>query len=217
MNGLAGLVAYVPAREKLFSVRGGNHQLIDSALFQSKGIYESSTCQSSQHRIQRHQKQITTVIASEKSMELYAKQESLGKFDIVILAAPLQQCQIQFLVESPLGLDELVLHEMPLGGTIENHDPNDIAFDKPSSTNNVATNEHGQHLFAPSLPQSATEPYTSVVTTVVSNATLNTSHFGLEDNEPLPQSIFVSEHGKLLEGITALTILSIEEGLLKSF
>jgi len=225
MNGLVGLVAYVPVGGKLFSVEGGNYQLMEVALEQSNAVYDNSTCasQQQQQRVQRRTKQITTVVASENYMTLYSNQESLGKFDIVILAAPIQQCRIQFLVESPMGLDTSVLHEMPLGGTVENRDAeeDDMLYYGASSNedNGVVANnnEHGQHLFASSLPPSATLPYTSVITTVVSNATLNASHFGLRENDTLPRSILVSERGKSLEGITTLTILSIEKGLMKTF
>lgn len=215
MNGLVGLVAYVPAGGELFCIKGGNHQLMESALWQAKKIYDSSNCKSSenQQRIQMHQRKISTVVASESSLELYEGTESLGKFDVVILAAPLQQARIQFLVENPMGMDVDTLHEMPLGGMKENLDTED-------NPQNIATsnNEHGQHLFASSLPPSATIPYTSVVTTLVSNATINTAYFGLQD-ENVPRSILVSERGKLFEGdgITTLTILSEEHGLIKTF
>ncbi|KAL3764237.1 hypothetical protein ACHAWU_004049 [Discostella pseudostelligera] len=214
MNGLVGLAAYISAVGNVFSIEGGNHQLMESALLQAAGVYDKSSCSTttSQVRIQRHQNIITTVVASENSMELFEGTESLGNFDIVILAAPLQQCRIQFLVRSPMGFDDAVLHEMPLGGLKENLDVEDI-----SSSSEVVSNEHGGHLFAAPLPASATIPYTSVVTTLVSNATLNATHFGLRDVELLPQSVFVSERGKRIEGITTLTILSIEKGLVKTF
>jgi len=224
MNGLVGLVAYVPVGGKLFSVEGGNYQLMEVALEQSNAVYDNSTCATQQQqRVQRRTKQITTVVANENSMTLYSNQESLGKFDIVILSAPIQQSRIQFLVESPMGLDTSVLHEMPLSGTVENRDAeeDDMLYYAASSNKDngvvVNNNEHGQHLFASSLPPSATLPYTSVITTVVSNATLNASHFGLREGDTLPQSILVSERGKSFEGITTLTILSIEKGLMKTF
>jgi len=219
MNGLVGLVSYVPANGggELFSIEGGNHLLMESALWQAREIYNTSFCtstspSSNKPRIQRYQKTITTVVAREKYMELYAEGfELLGQFDIVILAAPLQQCRIQFL-QSGLAMDASILHEMPLGGLKENLDSEDSSEDRKS-----ATNEHGEHLFASSLPSSATTPYTSVFTTLVSNATLNATHFGLQDDEIWPRSILVSERGKAFEGITTLTILSAEQGLIKTF
>eukprot|EP00970_Alexandrium_tamarense_P010342 scaffold2071_cov190-Alexandrium_tamarense.AAC.34 len=194
----------------LFSIEGGNHKLMDSALYQAAKLYESSKCEPKQ-RIQRHQKQITAVVSDENSMELLSNEESLGTFDIVILAAPLQQSRIQFLTYSPMALDRSILYPMPLGGV---HDNLDSEEDDAASSGN---NEHGQRSFALPLPSSATTPYTSVVSTVVSNATLNGTHFGLSNNEPWPRSILVSERGKLLEGITTLTILSADAGLIKTF
>ena len=211
MNGLVGLVAYVPVGGELFSIKGGNYQLMESALYQANAIYDSSSCsaqkqQQRKQRIKRYQKTITTVVASENSMELYAQgSESLGKYDIVILAAPIQQCRIQFLVESPMGMDSATLHEMPLGGVKENLD----SEDEPS-LHNATTNEDGENLFAKPLTSSATVSYTSVVTTLVSNATLNATYFGLDDGV-WPRSILVSERGKLLTGITTLTILSMDK------
>ena len=227
--GLVGLVSYVPVGGDLFSIKGGNYKLMESALYQAKHLYGSSNCHpsssksSSSSRIQRHQKQITTVVSDENSMELWSHQESLGKFDIVLLAAPLQQCRIHFLIQSPM--DQLVLHPMPLGGMHENPDFEDEDMETSStsssfsfsSSSKVLNNEHGELSFPPPLPTSATTPYTSVVTTVVSNVTFNASHFGLNENEQWPRSILVSERGKLLEEITTLTILSIDKGLVKTF
>ena len=212
MNGLVGLVAYVPTSGDLFSVKGGNHKLMESALYQSRRLYEAApSCNRSRQRIERKQKQITTVISDGETMELLSNEESLGKYDIVILAAPLQQCRIQFLTHNPMGMDPSVLHPMPLGGIHENIDNEDRA--DTSSINN----EHGDLTFATPLPSSATTPYTSVVTTIISNATINATHFGLGENEPLPRTILVSERGKMLEGITTLRIISMEKGLVKIF
>lgn len=213
MNGLVGLAAYISAVGEVFSIEGGNYQLMESALHQANQIYDTSSCSSPGRRVQRIQKLITTVVASENSMELFEGTVSLGNFDIVILAAPLQHCRIQFLVKSPMGLDSAVLHTMPLGGLKENLESDEGT----SSSSKFANYEHGQHLFASPLPPSATTPYTAVVTTIVSNATLNATHFGLRDNESWPQTVFVSERGKLAEGITTLTILSIQNGLVKTF
>ena len=213
MNGLVGLVSYVPSSGELFSVKGGNNKLIESALHQARRLYETtSTCKHSKQRIHRQQKQITTVISNGDTMELLSNEESLGEFDIVILAAPLQQCRIQFLIQNPMGMDSSILHPMPLGGVhanVDNEDDADIA--------GRITNEHGELVFAVPLPSSATSSYTSVVTTIISNATINASHFGLDNNEPLPRTILVSERGKMLEGITTLRVISAQKGLIKIF
>ena len=216
MNGLVGLVAYVPSSGELFSVKGGNNKLMESALRQSRRLYETtSTCKQSKQRIQRQQKQVTTVISNGDTMELLSDEVSLGEFDIVILAAPLQQSRVQFLIQNPMGMDSSILHPMPLGGVHANVDNEDVV-DKAGRTNTI-NNEHGDLAFAATLPSSATSPYTSVVTTIISNATINTSHFGLDNNEPLPRTILVSERGKMLEGITTLRIISLEKGLVKIF
>lgn len=235
MNGLVGLVSYVPVGGELFRVKGGNHRLMESALQQARRSYEMSPgCwgddddedndrpSSPRRRVRRHQRRITTVVSGNDSMTLYEDNTLLGKYDIVILAAPLQQCRIRFLMESPMGLDGSVLHDMPLSGIKENPDniseeDGEESLSLSSSFTFTNNNEHGQHLFASSLPPSATTPYTSVVTTVVSNATVNKTHFGLRDDEPFPRSVLVSERGKALEGITTLTILSTNRGLIKTF
>ena len=54
------------------------------------------------------------------------------------------------------------------------------------------------------------------MTTIISNVTLNSTHFGIND-EHWPRSILVSERGKSLEGITTVTILSAERRLVKIF
>jgi len=216
MNGLVGLVAYVPTSGELFSVKGGNNKLMQSALYQSRILYESaSACKESKERIQRKQAKVTAVISNGETMELLSNEDSLGEFDIVILAAPLQQCRIQFLTHNPMGMDSSILHPMPLGGVHDNIDNEDMVDE--SGQTNAINNEHGDLLFAAPLPPSATSPYTPVVTTIISNATINASHFGLDDNEPLPRSILVSERGKMLEGITTLRIISKEKGLIKIF
>ena len=61
MNGLVGLVSYVPANGgDLFSIKGGNHLLMESALWQAREIYNTSSCTSistssnNRERIQRY-------------------------------------------------------------------------------------------------------------------------------------------------------------------
>ena len=208
MNGIVGLVAYVPVGGELFSIKGGNYQLMQSALHQGNKIYDSSSChtqqtEQKQQRIQRYQNTITTVVASENSMELYSDEsESLGKYDVVILAAPIQQSRIQFLVESPMGMDAATLHEMPLGGVKENIDTKDDSSLYKDST----TNEDGEHLFAKPLTSSAIVPYTSVVTTLVSNATLNATYFGLDNGALLINDSMVFDTRLLGEGNQHTTI-----------
>jgi prenylcysteine oxidase/farnesylcysteine lyase len=246
MNGFVGLVSYVPAGENVFSVRGGNHRLMESALRQARWTYGNSTCggPTPRRRVRRRRSIVTTVVASEHSMELFEdddddgddaaaataagskKKRSLGEYDVVILAAPMQMCQVRFLVESPMGQDGAVLHDMPLGGIRENPDYVGDGDGDGAGGDGNGNDEHGRHSFAKSMPPSATIPYTSVVTTVVSNATFNSSHFGLPRDDDyggggmsIPRSILVSERGKALGlgGITTLTILDRDRGLIKTF
>ena len=200
MNGFVGLVSYVPAGENVFGVRGGNHRLMESALRQARWTYGNSTCggPTPRRRVRRRRSIVATVVASEHSMELFEdddddgddaaaaaaaagpkKKRSLGECDVVVLAAPMQMCQVRFLVESPMGQDGAVLHDMPLGGVRENPDCDGDGDGDGAGGDGDGNDEHGRHSFAKSMPPSATIPYTSVVTTVVSNATFNSSHFGL--------------------------------------
>jgi prenylcysteine oxidase/farnesylcysteine lyase len=156
--GLVGLVAYVPAGGDLFSVEGGNYKLMKSAIKQARNMYETSNCKATSDKVQRHQATVTTVISSEESIQLLSDDGSLGEFDIVILAAPLQMCRIKFLMHSPMGLDPSILHEMPLAGVHDNIDAEDIEHSARSATG-AANNEHGARSFANPLLPSATTPY----------------------------------------------------------
>lgn len=142
----------------MFSVEGGNYKLMNSAIKQAHNMYEISNCKATSDKVQRHQKTVTTVISSEESMQLLSEDGSLGEFDIVILAAPLQMCRIKFLMHSPMGLDPSILHEMPLTGVHDNLDAEDIDPSVPSATG-AANNEHGARSFANPLLPSATTPY----------------------------------------------------------
>lgn len=162
--GLVGLVAYVPAGGDLFSVEGGNYKLMNSAIRQAQNLYDNSNCKtkSSTPRVQRQQKTVTTVVSSEDSIELLSDNESLGKFDIVILAAPLQMCRIRFLMQSPMGLDPSILHEMPLNGVHDNIDAEDVN-NSAQSLKRASNNEHGERSFANPLLPSAITPYSKYI------------------------------------------------------
>ena len=147
----------------MFSVEGGNYKLMNSAIKQAKKMYHNSNCTPSS-RVQRRQKTITTIISSEESIELLSHDESLGAFDIVILAAPLQMCRIKFLIHSPMGLDPSILHEMPLTGVHDNVDSDDIAKTQSQPSTRANNNEHGGRSFADPLLPSATTPYSKRIT-----------------------------------------------------
>ena len=93
-------------------------------------------------------------------MELLSNDESLGEYDIVILAAPLQMSRIKFLMRSPMGMDPSILHEMPLTGVHDNVGSEDVV-NSPAKTpsKHAVNNEHGGRSFAHPLLPSATTPY----------------------------------------------------------
>jgi len=173
MNGFSGFTNYMSTTGQIFSIEGGNYHLIQSAFRQAQAQYNRTSCMSSAGKeIIRHvQKKVTSVISGPKQMELWSGKEELGKFDIVIVAAPLQFSQISFLVKSHLDGDE--------------------AEPKPMFKVN-------------DLPISTASQYTQVITTVVSNATLQAEYFGLT-KENAPRSIYVTEKGRQLEGFTAVS------------
>ena len=66
------------------------------------------------------------------------------------------------------------------------------------------------------LPDSMMQPYTQVVTTVVSNATLDAHHFYL-NVEDLPRGIYMTENGNVKEyGITMISQIT-SDGVYKIF
>ena len=60
------------------------------------------TIHTDQHKtnaIQHVCKRVTTMIGNLEGMEVFFDMESLSQFDVVILAAPIQQSQIAFLIQ----------------------------------------------------------------------------------------------------------------------
>ena len=198
VNGLVGLGSFVAAKVKLLSLVGGNQQLIASAYRQAQYILQQK-CQT-QGVVKHIRVRVTTVVASLESMELFAQDQPLGKYDIVILAAPLHMSRVDFVVQSQM--DATILQPMPFDLiNVENHKPGD-----------------GEHpSMSQPLPEFSTRPYTQVVTTLVSGAVLNTSYFQL-DEAGLPRAIYMTEHGKAQEhGITAISQMTTTSGAYKVF
>jgi prenylcysteine oxidase/farnesylcysteine lyase len=133
-------------------------------------------------------------------MELFSQDQSLGVFDVVVLAAPIHECRIEFLVQSQK--DDVVLQPMPFHRVnVEDHQPED---GEPP-------------VLAKALPEYATRPYTQVVTTIVSGAVLNASYFSLSDSD-VPRSIYMTERGKELEeNITAISQITTKSSAYKVF
>jgi hypothetical protein len=197
-TGLAALVNFVALTGKLFAIDGGNDKLILSAFLQAQRAHESK-CRGNinynKESIKRIQKKIGTVISDyEKGFEIFdVDGKALGRYDIVVLAVPLQMSGINFLCKGSL-FDASVLHDMPLNGMVDAESSN--------------ANDHG-HMAALGVhaPLSLRTPYTQVVTTIVVDAVLDNRYIGVQNNE-MPTSILVTKRGKEeLEGIVTISKL----------
>jgi len=187
------LGSLVSAKVDLNSVVGGNHQVILSAFQQAQ---QKSQEKCNKNIVRHVAKRVTSVVGSLEYMELFAGEESLGQYDVVIHAAPLQQSRIDFFVQS--SKDDAVLHEMPF--SLINMDDEEAVTpdDKP--------------VMAHPLPDTATKPYTQVVTTLVTNASLNATHLNIKEKN-LPRGIYMTEIGKTrFHNITAIAQISTDGG-----
>ena len=188
--GLAGLVNFVASKGDLFAIKGGNHRLIQSAFKQAKQNYNRKCSKrdgamQEDEKVTHVSKRVKTVVSDfeTKGIELFdTNGKKLGKYDLVIIATPLQFSDISFLTKGSL-FDSHVLHQMTLNGVVDSENSN--------------TNDH-EHKAAigGDLPDSAIREYTQVVTTVVSNANLNKSYFLIEENLSAPKSILFTVKGK---------------------
>lgn len=198
VNGLVGLGSFVSAKVDLLSIVGGNQKVIKSALKQAQENHKR-ICNNEKNVITHLQHRVTTVVADLNTMELFSHEQSLGEFDVVVLAAPLQQARVDFLMKSTM--DSAVVLPMPfrLIDTDESESPVD-----------------GFPLMPHPLPDIATTPYIQVVTTLVSQANLNGTRFGL-DIKSLPRGIYMTEAGKAAEtNITSIAQIT-PEGVYKIF
>jgi len=197
MTGLAGLVNFAASQGDLFAVEGGNDQLIRSAIQQAK-FKRAQSCQPN-HKGNAHidyiTKRIKTVVSDyEKGMELFDKDgKLLGAYDIVILAAPLQFCDITFLTRGSM-FDSQVLSPMILNRMIDEEVLVTNAFDH-------------SHAIGKSLPDSATRPYTQVITTIISGGILNQTYFSINEDEKVPKSILMTRRGSEQIGLSSITEL----------
>lgn len=130
----------------------------------------------------------------EKGMELFDKDgKLLGAYDIVILAAPLQFCDITFLTRGSM-FDSQVLSPMILNRMIDEEVLVTNAFDH-------------SHAIGKSLPDSATRPYTQVITTIISGGILNQTYFSINEDEKVPKSILMTGRGSEQIGLSSITEL----------
>jgi hypothetical protein len=205
VNGIVGMGSLAASMGGLFSIKGGNYQIIQSA-FQQAVQNRKSNCHHREQspNVTMQTGRVTTVVGGLDGLTLYADDRELGHYDIVILAVPLQQSNIQFLVKS--HFDGAVLQPMPLAGLVNAHDESDNL------------DEHEGHIVLPeSLPDSAVRPYTQVVTTVVSDAVLQTKYFNIAESN-LPRSIAMTVAGKTATyNITSITQITSSSGIYKMF
>jgi hypothetical protein len=208
-------VNFLASRGPLFSIVGGNYKLIQSATQQANENRKQSCAlaQVSSSTIIHIPTRVKTIISEahnrEQAIDLYdINGNALGEsFDVVILAAPLQFADIDFLVKGSL-FDSDVLYTMPLHGRVLVNE--DESF--------VDANEHGHYHAIQTLPPSAQRLYTQVVTTVVANATLQASAINFDDiTRDIPSSIVFTQNGqKALHGINAIRKLGLD-GVYKIF
>jgi Prenylcysteine lyase len=184
----------------LYSIKGGNYQIFRSA-FQQAVDNRDSFCQN-KGTVTQLTKRVTTVIGDLEGLALYSGQEALGEFDLVIVAAPMQQAQIEFLIQSQM--DKSVVQPMPLGGRIDAH--------------NTKAPDYGHILLPESIPDCAARPYKQVVTTVVRDAVVSSSVFPVGAKSKLPRSIIMTATGKAATyNITSITQISSTRGVYKMF
>lgn len=202
INGLVGMASFAASKGPLYSVIGGNHQIIDTA-FQQAQANSQKSCEN--NNIVLHKQQtVTTVVGSMNGFEIFSGRELIGTYDTVILAAPLQQARIEFLI--PSQWDGAVLQQMPLaGGMVKNPDESSIE-----------AGHEGHPILPGKLPPCASKPFTQVVTTVVSQGTLNHEYFHVL-KEKLPRAVCMTEKGKHQEhNITVISELA-GDGVYKVF
>lgn len=197
VNGLVGLASFAVTAGGVFSVQGGNYKILQSAIRQARDDRLKYCGDNSGFNIVNAR--VTTVVKETEGFLLFAGEEMLGRFDDVVLAAPLQLSKINFLVQS--DMDNAVLRPMPLAGLVKVND---------------TPPEEGHIVLPGALPEPATRGYIQVVATAVSNATLNAEYFALESS-CLPRSIMTTRQGKLsLHNITAITRIA-SDGVYKLF
>jgi Prenylcysteine lyase/NAD(P)-binding Rossmann-like domain len=189
MNALTGLGTFSAITTKLFSIEGGNDQLITAA-FDLAHQDRKSACRSDKSDLQMVNRRVTTIVGKIDGMYLYSGSDIVGQYDMVVLATPIQFSNISFLV--PSQFDSAVLQPMPLGNLIDAH-------------GEVPDNHEGHSYFSDPV---ATRRYMQVVTTIVWDAALNASVFHAEDESMLPKTILMTVAGKAkIQGIFTVSQL----------
>mmetsp|Transcript_4175 Transcript_4175/g.6181 ORF Transcript_4175/g.6181 Transcript_4175/m.6181 type:complete len:565 (-) Transcript_4175:1695-3389(-) len=191
LNGLSGLVSFVPSSGGMFNIQGGNYKIPISAWKQAT-LHRKNICshrKTTSSSIDHVPIQVTSVISRSGEFELWSSQEFLGVFQTVILAAPLQQCQISFSEKVDEADDQAV---------------------KPMKFYGLSKVSDDELL----LPSSAKRRYTQTVTTIIANATLQESHFNSTFKYP-PKTVYFTEEGSEKEKMT--TIRHMKDDIYKIF
>jgi prenylcysteine oxidase/farnesylcysteine lyase len=247
LNGLAGLVSFVPSGGELFSIQGGNDQLPASAWKQaiethhtycSSSSSSSSSSSNSKSKFNHVAEYASTVVTTGDQFELFTQHGTpLGEYDVVILAAPLQQSRIQFLKQS--HFDAAVLSDLPLNGLVGRGDDGDEHEDDNDNDNPGAT-AFDAHRAPPPLPSSATRQYRQTITTVLSHGALQPDYFGFQKKKQskeeeyddddhaagddtgtdspdngryiIPKSIYMTVQGKAATGISSISQIHSKSG-----
>jgi len=202
MTALAGLVNFVASKGDLFAIKGGNDLILRSAFSQAQQ-QQKSQCDSTDSKIKVQKQRVVTIVSnSEKNlMEFFdVNGKFMGSYNVVILAAPLQFCQINFMVQGSF-FDSNVLHPMALNGLIAGDDEQE------------QLHQIGQGL----LPDSAIRTYTQVYTTIITNGKLNSTYFNVPTDKSLPRSIVCTESGREQLGLTSVSQITVDTGVHKVF
>jgi hypothetical protein len=165
--------------EEQYTIVGGNTKLIGSAWEQARETFRSNNCRRTEFEkssdslnddddaVRSVPAGISTVVGSVNGFELFdGGGKSLGRFDTVVMAVPIPLANIEFLIESYMD-ETAVLHPMPLGGLIENHDNEDFGSQDKFSAASRHHDHDGHEALPRRLPLSVTRPYIPQVSTLV--------------------------------------------------
>jgi len=198
VHALAGLMAFMLATDDaLYHIKGGNAKLMSTAWNQAKEA-RAKKCPGKEGLLSHVEKEVSTVVGSIHGFDLYNENgDDIGEFDLVILATPISESKIDFLIKSHMD-ETAVLQQMPLGGLIENSD-------ETGAAGYISPDHEGHSPLPRQLPAVVTRRYIQSVTTIVRNATLQADYwFGQSKVENrtgpwLPRQIYMTAAGKFKE------------------
>jgi Prenylcysteine lyase len=211
INSLAGLMAFLLAMEdhgNQYFVDGSVEQLAQSAWEQAKQTYISKCGSNVANTISHEPLKVATVVGSVAGFDLYdEKGQLIGVYDQVVLAQPLSNNDVEFLIKSHVD-ETAVLQQMPLGGLIENSDESVMSMD-----------HEGHDVLPRQLDPIATRPYIRIVTTYVEGATLQRDYWFSTTTKAtvsndIPQQILMTSKGKMIES-NVTEIINVGDGKYK--